>query len=707
MNTLRQNTMPSRGRSGVSTLILIIGLLIWTAAQGYLTSAPLWTRDLPPEADDSLAYLVRTAEIQECLHQDCPALQDLRQQQQIGMSDPNAARQRDIAGFPFPFYHPGFSLVILGISKLGVDLTTSYKIFWSVSPLLFGISFACLLSVLWGRQAAGVALCLLAFKIFPDTGLHYLTPSNFAMSIALLVWARIIARQGDAPWTLVLGTVVLCAIHPLGEIYSLMGLLLALLMPGAVNRKRTRLTILGILVVSFAVLFWASFIRKPALVNVLSVLGPFPGILESVKGIGYNLFGAAAEIVTLKDGLFGSFALFFLAVAFGFFTASKQSRALATRLLCIFIPFLAASFYFTNPMSPSADIFFRIWIPAVAILFGAIASGICFVFRESRRLWVVRLQRAGNITVAGIWPVLALALLIGYSFDMTLSGAEQLQTTAEFMTDRQPLSFDPLQPRELLSTAKSGDRVLYTSTIAMAYYFLHGAMDFGAVYYHPSFVGTEAESRWLSRQDLRFAVAYHPSVYHPTLEGLDEKDRCISTPEYRFSPLSTRRKHGPISREGFIPASDFKWIDIDLKNGASSSDFFILLKNSGDAADLEIVPLDINGSPITGKMKLTAPARWSGKVRLDQAAGNNPQKLRVLLPPGRQRILIYGMGFCEDGLHWPWKQKTSVTFEARSPETGTVRLSFDPADLMPAALKARKIEVLADKGSSVLMRIGE
>ena len=225
-------------RSAVTWLPLIVGLVMWTGVQGYLTSIPLWTRSLPPEVDDSLAYLVRTHEIQSCFFQDCPALEDLRQQIYVSSLDPEAARQREIAGFPFPFYHPGFSLVLLGINKLGVDLTTAYKVLWGMSPLLFGAAFAYLLATLWGKQAAGVTMGLLAFKLFPDTGLEYLTPSNFAMAVAVLVWARIISRRGNAPWTLIFGSIALFTIHPIGGLYAVMAALLALLMPGA-NRKRT------------------------------------------------------------------------------------------------------------------------------------------------------------------------------------------------------------------------------------------------------------------------------------------------------------------------------------------------------------------------------------------------------------------------------------------------------------------------------------
>jgi hypothetical protein len=241
--------------------------------------------------------------------------------------------------------------------------------------------------------------------------------------------------------------------------------------------------------------------------------------------------------------------------------------------------------------------------------------------------------------------------------------------------------------------------------MAMSYYFLHGAMNLGAVYYHPSFAGSEVESKWLRRPELMFAVAYNPTVYHPALEGLDEKDRCITYPEHRFSPLSHPRKHGPINHEGTIRAADFSWIQLDPRSGDVPKSVSVSVKNPGKASWMELVSLDSKGDPVEKvNTKAVVPAAWTGAVRFD-IDGERAARFRLLLPPGGPDFLIGGITFDNDILRWPWMQKALVTFSARDPETGTVVLSFDPADLMPAPLREQKVRVLADGGSSVLLKI--
>ena len=115
-----------------------------------------------------------------------------------------------------------------------------------------------------------------------------------------------------------------------------------------------------------------------------------------------------------------------------------------------------------------------------------------------------------SFSIQKLWPALVLALLLGYSVDAALAGAEQIQATVEYMTERQPLNFDSRQADLLMSLSQPGDRVLYTSTMAMSFYFLHGAMSLGAVYYHPAFGDDESTANWLHRPDLKFMVAYNP-----------------------------------------------------------------------------------------------------------------------------------------------------------------------------------------------------
>lgn len=90
---------------------------------------------------------------------------------------------------------------------------------------------------------------------------------------------------------------------------------------------------------------------------------------------------------------------------------------------------------------------------------------------------------------------------------------------------------DQNQVQMMLSRSLPGERVLYTSTMCMAFHFIHGALRQGAVFYHPSFAGdTQFEADWLRRPGLRFAVTYNPTVYHPSYEALDEKTGAFRSP---------------------------------------------------------------------------------------------------------------------------------------------------------------------------------
>jgi hypothetical protein len=298
------------------------------------------------------------------------------------------------------------------------------------------------------------------------------------------------------------------------------------------------------------------------------------------------------------------------------------------------------------------------------------------------------------------------ALLLGYSFDMVLAGSEQIHVTMVHMKNRQPYRFVQQQPKILLSQARPGDRVLYTSTMIMSSYFLGGAMELGAVYYQPVFRETEIESRWLQRQDLRFAAVYNPTVYHPSLEGLEEKRRCITSPNFHYSPLNTPRKYGPISRQGFIPAVDFNWIQVVPQENNFPKRIRMLIRNPGNSTEVELIPIDENDDLLRQfRTSAKVPARWRGWVELPIQEHFQARQFRIVFPSGRPRFFVGGVVFGEDKHLWPWAQKAVMIFQAKEPDTGTVVLSFDPADLLPSPLNDMKVTVLNDLGSSVLLKI--
>ena len=697
-----------RKRLFFSWSVFIIGLIIYISAQSYLVLGPLWTRALPPEVDDSLAYLVRTQEMEECPSQDCLAIKDLRKQIYEGSDDSGVKWQRHLATFPFPLYHPLFSAILLFAKKWTLDLVTAYKIVWSLAPLFFGIGFACLLSAIWGRTAAGLALGLLAFRVFPGSGLHYVTPANLAMGICVLVWARIIFRRGDAPWTLVFGSIAALAMHPLGGLYSLISAFLTLTVSETNRKKRIWVAFFSLFLVMSLALLVPLLLEKPYVFKPFDYLRHFPEIAQLIQNFLSATGGALIQTVRLKAGLFGSFSLFCLMLCIGFFAAPKARRKIAVGIIFIYTIFLFLTLFHSDPTWTPGELFWRTCIPLVVICFGAVGKCACFASEKSLALFKGYLRdpdRTSEFSIQNAWPILILALVSGYSFEMVLSGSEQIYATQKYMQNRMAYNFDSAQTDLLLSEAETGDRVLYTSTMIMASYFIHGAMQLGAVYYHPVLKRTNIASEWLQREDLRFAVAYNPTVYHPSLEGLDEKNRNITGPEFHFSPLNKPRKYGPISREGFISAADFKWIQVNVKESDFPKHLRILIRNPGESSRVRLVPVKDNGVPLWQFKTKTIPAQWTGWVELDIDEAIRVRRFRIILPRGQPQFSIGGIVFGNDKNLWPWAQKAVLTLHAKEPDTGKILLIFDPALILPPPLNKRKITVLNDHGSSVLFRV--
>ncbi len=691
--------------------VLLAGLALYTLVQGLLVSIPLWTRSLPPEVDDSLAYLVRTRQMEECFFQDCPALLDLKEQRQIGLDDPKVVRAHDLSAFPFPIYHPLFSALILGAQVFTGDLITAYKVLWTLSPLFLGIAFACLLAVLWGRSAAGVTLALLAFKIFPDTGLHYFTPSNLAMGVAVLMWARIIARGGDAPWTLLPGSMALVLIHPIGVIHVLVAMALSISCSWSFPRARrkamaassTVFCILGLAALA------ASRASEPSLVTIHGLLQTIPSLDQALGSLVSNIAGVVVGIVRLQDSLLGPMGILMSAMAAGFLLTRDIQAKAARGFLLVHAPLLSLALFHSHVTSPMGDLFFRIWIPPLVVLFGAVGQAIIRLAMEAKQC----AQGCWSDTEPSLrpimnryWPALVLLMLAGTLAQTALQGGEHIVAMIQHMRERQPLAFEPSQPRLLLNHAKTGDRVLHTAIMPMAYYFTQGAMQLGAVFHHPAYGETSIASDWLSRADIRFAVVYHPAVRHPSLDGLDEKDQCLSGPDLRFSPLSSPRRFSTILKDGHLHGDEFTWIEVQPRGNQAPGRLRVLAKASSPTAEMTLSESTPAGAPLSQAsqtVRLSSPG-WAW-VELDIPPLLQHQPLRLTLPGGRAELLIGGIVFDDSPLHWPWEQKTEMTLHAKSPETGEVKLDFDPAGLLPKPLTARGVRVLDDRGSSVLLEL--
>ncbi len=260
------------------------------------------------------------------------------------------------------------------------------------------------------------------------------------------------------------------------------------------------------------------------------------------------------------------------------------------------------------------------WIPIVVMLVGAIGYAICYSLRESIKL--VRDYRSNEAEQTKIapercWPLVILAVCLGLACNKVLWGSEQMIAMQEHLIARQPLKICPSQPEALMSQAKPGDRVLYTSIISMPYYFIQGAMQLGAMYYNPTLKRKPVEEELLRRQDLRYAVMYNPMMYHPSFEGVNEDNWWITMPPFRFSPLNKPKVHQPLSREGVICTSDFKWVDVKPALEFPRT-VKIFVANKRKASQLVATPIRRQSALAPSEdIVRPIPADWQGTLELE------------------------------------------------------------------------------------------
>jgi len=401
--------------------------------------------------------------------------------------------------------------------------------------------------------------------------------------------------------------------------------------------------------------------------------------------------------------LFGAPEVFLGAVALGLATLTRERRRVVWRLLLINAAALSALVLYVS--HHPADVILRLWLPLVVLVFGLVGQALWFAAGLVRD-WL-RLEPARRWELNHCWPLILLLVLGGYAAQMNLRGAEQIEAMVRHLRERQPLALSPAQPELLLARARPGDRVLYSSFILMPYYFSHGALQLGAVYYHPSFAGLPRLAQRLADPALRFAVVYHPTVYHPAFQGLDERTWWPTAPDLRFSPLNQRRPHGPAAREGIIYGGDYRRLEFRVREGKGATPLQLYLHNSGEPATLKVVQVLPGTEPHPGPHRvLTLPVHLSGRYTVHLGDIAPDSVIRLIFPENRPSLGLGGVACGDETLQWPWSLRATLTLYPRDCQVEPFEVSFDPRDLLPPPLRGRPVTVLDDRGSSVLLHLG-
>lgn len=312
---------------GVILLFLIVKL-VWVMA-------PTFSMGIPRLGDDALVYLWKGVSSVHSPKEQLPAIQDVIHLRQLKDS-PDAALDFERTRVTMRTTGLTSSPLLIatgGLLSLGINQKMAFALMELITSIVLALSIAISVSRLLGKESATLVLILLTFAILPNQGIHYLIPSVFALSLALLLWTSVLKHE-RAWLTQSLLAVLMLLTHPIGPVYILIALALVL---GRVvfNRQITQTALTSVVVLSFSVLLWLGInwlvgTKDPATSGMGGV---------SLVTVGENLTGLAKVLMQLfsMQAVLGFLLLLGLGVTAIAPGKDPDSRLLITVLLAAFI----------------------------------------------------------------------------------------------------------------------------------------------------------------------------------------------------------------------------------------------------------------------------------------------------------------------------------------------------------------------------------
>ena len=663
-------------------LLFAIGVLLFTFVQLMMVVLPIRNRTAPVETDDAYTYIVKAAQMQGCFLQNCPALNDLRQQLTAPSEKPNMTwiRYREYVR-AFSIYHPLHSLILAGLHTAGLSWEVSYNIVEILGSLFLSLAISYWLYRLFGPGPAGVALLLVAFTPFPGQGLHYVVPSNLALGIGMLTWGSLLKRDDRSRRIIVASTLVLILIHPIGRLYALLSVLLFVLL-NVKQMKRADWQMMGLSLFMIVMAFLLPLIiSRPELSFPAD---PPPPDWNRWTGY-YNNITQAVSYITSWMRLYGGFLMALLLIFIGL--ASLPPFEQRTRVVSMGVllgGLLGASLLQVLPRYP-AEAFSRVWIPFAIFLTGLIANGIwrwaaavvhwirqalengLQDFRDER--WILSM-----LGWAGVLLLVFGLILARNSLNHVLEGQRILRETTTIMINSQDSRLDADQASVLLR--EGCEDVLYMFEVPMHLYFAQGALACGAIY-HPALEGTPEETQWIQdNQNLGYIVTWNPTVRASVTTG--------------GNPLVLESGK---SLEFYIPED---W---------TSQQIYIYLENTGGETRLNLSPLLVEGGEKRKILeRISIPADWSGWQAIDITADEVARGFTLEAVRGSNEIFLRGIKSDPDTpRNWPWDEGLTLVQRPSNPDVEATEINFNTASLVPYS--DWSLTVVEDQGDTVLVKV--
>lgn len=641
------------GRFGLA--IFAMGLGWWLAVHSWVAVGPNLLRPTLEEPDDTYSYLCK-AQTFSLWTKKPAAMRDLDLQTSRPTNDAKVSYQQwYVFGRTLYVYHPVYSMLAQSLMRLGVSPENSFCMLSLFGTILIGVGLGWLLKLTFGSGPAGLALTILGLIIFPGQGLHYLVPSNITLGFAIIVWTRLLATEGAAPWTMIVGTILCVAGHPVGCLYAGVAVFLATWMLLRSGR---------LFPPSFGI--WGSLAFTSVLVVAafqghrmlgLERLAPLTDMTYA-QGVAENLIAAWASVTRL----IGSFhwVLFMAFAIMGMVSLAPTRRKIALRAGTLSLGLAGISLLHVLPHYP-AEFFHRVWPVSAALLAGLVAQGIFGVMTELKRIknesWAVNPLRLGlSVVVAGLM------------IDGAVWGFRETRRIFNHKAQKNNCALDVSQVRYIQEHLRPNEKVLYTNMTVLCYYLTHGANDLGAAYYAPREKTSLATDEEFA--NVRFATIVNP--FHET----------------------TNRLPGP----GLL-LDRYDTVQLRLPPSVATSPLILRLKNTSRHASHVTVRSESDAEPLA---RLELPGY--GEKDLEVPVKNRGSEL-LIASAGGTGATLSGLRIENSETHWPWGQGVEFVTRLKRDSWKVETYHFDLTESLPPSLRDRQLKVVDDQGTNVLVEL--
>jgi hypothetical protein len=459
-----------------------IAVTLALALKLFVVIYPLMFRALPPEVDDSLAYILSAAVLAECPQQDCPALVEIRNQTMPGTAtSEQSASKWDLYSRAFLIHSPLSAGVMIGLHALSFGWLEAFNL-WTVATVFVVVGgFAYWLRGLVGPGPAAAALLLVALTRFSGHGLVWFVPAVMCVGVAAWTWGYSLRRRPGRLGVLLLACAVMMSLHQIGKVWAVASVAMWFL---SCPSPWTRRTVAGAAAAFGFIGAWAGatmLVTAP----MLTTPAVDPQLVPDLLGrVSWNL-PRAWEVVA---DLFAPHyyhrvkfpAVFVLLLIAGLIWMPRQTRRDVLMAALVLGGVSMLSLVHFHPTVP-ATLFDRIFVPLAAV--GAAATGFGIHQGVVRGM---RLIAAGGGTRwrrgATAAAVLGMAVLAGRGlYSYAWLGTNNLHGAAVQKIWRQNNEYSAATAARLVG-ADSCDRIGYSDFKVMFFALINNALRCPAVY---------------------------------------------------------------------------------------------------------------------------------------------------------------------------------------------------------------------------------